>query len=69
MVLTLPDSYITPWYGANITRFVHYSLAWYLHYQIRTLLPGMVLTLPDSYITTWHGANITIFVHYYLVWC
>jgi len=28
MVLTLPYSYITPWHGANITIFVHYSLAW-----------------------------------------
>jgi len=37
MVLTLPYSCITPWYGANITRCVLYC-------------PGMVLTLPDSYI-------------------
>jgi len=66
MVLTLPDSYITPWHGANIPIFVHYYLAWCSHYHIRTLLPGMVLTLPDSYITPWHGANITIFVHYSL---
>jgi len=55
MVLTLPYSYITPWHGANITIFLHYS-------------PVMVLTFPDSYITPWHGANITRFVHYSIAW-
>jgi len=64
MVLTLPDSYNTPWDVANITRFVYYSLAWCYHYQIRTLLPGMVLTLPYSCITPWYGANITRCVLY-----
>jgi len=69
MVLTLPDSHITPWHDANITILVHYSLVWCYYYNIRTLLPGMLLTLHDSYITPLDGANITIFVHYSPAWC
>jgi len=53
MVLTLPDSYVTPWHGAK-------------HYHMRALLPGMVLTLPDLYITPWDVAKITRFVYYSL---